>query len=177
MQLKNGCTDKLSALSKAHLLRIQYLHLPLMKAGFWGLLSLILTFGPMQGSAQASYLYSSPSEAFTAADSSSKPVLLVFSGSDWCAPCIRFEREVLMDSAFIGYAHDHVVILKADFPQRKKIDPELVKAYEGLADRYNQEGAFPKVILLGNQGKGEKVLKTIAQTPKAFIRQLQQELH
>ena len=33
-------------------------------------------------------------------DNADEPVLLVFSGSDWCSNCIRFNKEVLSDSTF-----------------------------------------------------------------------------
>ncbi|RYZ79844.1 MAG: thioredoxin family protein, partial [Proteobacteria bacterium] len=88
-----------------------------------------------------------PEEAFKVARTTQKPVLLIFSGSDWCVPCIRFDREILADSTFLRYAKGHIILLKADFPQRSKVSPPLKSAYEKLADQFNKEGTFPKLIL------------------------------
>ena len=51
-----------------------------------------------------------------------KKLLLVFSGSDWCIPCIRLEKEVWQDSIFLAYAKENLVLYRADFPKRKRIN-------------------------------------------------------
>ncbi|MCB0619170.1 MAG: thioredoxin family protein, partial [Saprospiraceae bacterium] len=48
-----------------------------------------------------------------------RPVLLVFSGSDWCGPCIRLQREVLTDPAFVQFAAEELLVVTADFPRKK----------------------------------------------------------
>ncbi len=111
-------------------------------------------------------------QAFAISAESKKPVLLVFSGSDWCAPCIRFNREVLTTEQFQYYAADHFILLKADFPQRKKLEKELVMQNEKLADRYNPNGQFPHILLLHPD---QSVLGTLYyknQNPEEFISQL-----
>ena len=59
-------------------------------------------------------------KALKAADAKNLPIILVFQGSDWCAPCIKLDREIWQSSEFIKYAKDHYVLLKADFPKKKK---------------------------------------------------------
>lgn len=49
-----------------------------------------------------------------------KYILLNFSGSDWCGPCIRMHREILDNEAFRKYADAHLVYINADFPRMKK---------------------------------------------------------
>jgi len=49
-----------------------------------------------------------------------KPIILVFQGSDWCAPCIKLDREIWSTDTFKEYAKENYVMLKADFPRRKK---------------------------------------------------------
>ena len=49
-----------------------------------------------------------------------KRILLVFQGSDWCAPCIKLEKEILDTEEFLNLAKEQFVILKADFPRGKK---------------------------------------------------------
>jgi thiol-disulfide isomerase/thioredoxin len=113
-----------------------------------------------------------PVAAFAQAQATNRPVLLVFSGSDWCAPCIQLERQVLTDAAFLRYAKEHVVLLEADFPQRKKLPPPLVAAYEQLAETYNQEGSFPKLVVIGSDRKRVAALSALRQTPATLMAQL-----
>ncbi|MCB0574042.1 MAG: thioredoxin family protein [Saprospiraceae bacterium] len=91
----------------------------------------------------------SPLHGKQANTDTAKYVLLVFSGSDWCIPCIRLEKTLLSDSAFLQFAETRLDIVRADFPQRKKLPPEQVRSNEALAERYNPEGIFPKLLLLG----------------------------
>lgn len=110
--------------------------------------------------------------AFKLSQESQKPVLLIFSGSDWCAPCIRFQKRVLDDAQFQHYAFDHLILLKADFPQRKKLTQELVQQNEQLAEKYNPSGQFPHLVLLRPD---QSVLFTLFyknQHPEEFIAQL-----
>ncbi len=89
-----------------------------------------------------------PNLAFTAAANTGKDILLIFSGSDWCIPCIRFEKKILTDTCFQHFASAKLIILEADFPQRKKIPDSLHTAYESLAAKFNAGGEFPHIVLL-----------------------------
>lgn len=111
-------------------------------------------------------------KAFQLAKESQKPILLVFSGSDWCAPCIRFQKNVLSQESFIHYASDHFIILKADFPQRKKLPAMLKEQNEQLAERYNPNGQFPHIILLNPDQKILKTLHFNTQNAEGFILEL-----
>ena len=51
-----------------------------------------------------------------------KKVLLVFSGSDWCIPCIRLEIRCGIQPLFKTYAEKYLLLYRADFPKRKKIN-------------------------------------------------------
>lgn len=89
-----------------------------------------------------------PKEAYRSACEGGRPLLIVFSGSDWCAPCMRFERQVLSKEVFSRFIADKVVVYEADFPQRKKIDKETQQSNEALAEQYNPKGAFPHLVLV-----------------------------
>jgi len=84
-----------------------------------------------------------------------KKILLVFSGSDWCAPCIKLKKEILLSAEFVDYSKENFVILNADFPKRKKNAlPETQQKHNNmLAERYNKEGHFPLVVVLDSEGK------------------------
>src|ERR1700722_2744936 len=82
-------------------------------------------------------------------------ILVNFSGSDWCGPCIRLRKEILESATFESYANDHLVLVRADFPRQKKnqLSKEQVKLNEALADKYNSEGKFPYTLLVDETGK------------------------
>lgn len=110
------------------------------------------------------------------ADTTLRPVLLVFAGSDWCQPCIRFEKQVLSDSTFLAYAALHLKVVKADFPQRKKLPADQRRANEQLAERYNPEGKFPHLVLLRPDHTVLAVLSSGAENGPAFITQIKNHL-
>lgn len=84
-----------------------------------------------------------------------KYILLSFSGSDWCIPCIRLHKEIFESKEFTDLANEKLVLIQADFPRLKK--NKLSKAQTSknreLADRYNKEGSFPLTLLLNKDGK------------------------
>lgn len=59
-------------------------------------------------------------EAQQQAKQTHKMILVNFSGSDWCGPCIRLRKEILETTEFDSYAQDHLVLVRADFPRQKK---------------------------------------------------------
>lgn len=94
-------------------------------------------------------------EAKKEAAEQNKNILLVFSGSDWCAPCIKLDNVVWKSDAFKSEAEKNWVIYKADFPKKKanQLTPELTESNKKLAEKYNKNGSFPLVILLDKTGK------------------------
>jgi thioredoxin-related protein len=84
-----------------------------------------------------------------------KYILLNFSGSDWCGPCIRLHNEIFGSSAFKNFADSNLVLLNADFPRLKKnqLSKDQQKKNDKLADKYNPQGSFPYTVLLNAEGK------------------------
>lgn len=91
-------------------------------------------------------------------------ILLNFSGSDWCGPCILLHREYFESKVFADMANENLVLVNADFPRKKKNigSAETVKRNEALAEQYNKQGFFPFTLLLDAEGK---VLKTWSGKP------------
>ena len=89
------------------------------------------------------------------ATTNNKCILLNFSGSDWCAPCIKTKRDLFETKEFMDYAATNLILVNADFPRLKKnkLDDALTKSNEALADIYNKEGEFPLTLLLDANGK------------------------
>ena len=87
-------------------------------------------------------------------------ILLNFSGSDWCIPCIKLHKNIIETETFQKLIAEHVVVyLNADFPRNIKNQPTptIKKENAALADKYNPNGAFPYTLLLDENGK---ILKT-----------------
>jgi thioredoxin-related protein len=94
-------------------------------------------------------------DVISTAQKEHKNILLNFSGSDWCLPCIRMHKNIFGSDTFIGFANEHLVLYNADFPRSKKNQPlkEIVAQNERLADIYNKEGHFPFTLLIDENGK------------------------
>ena len=84
-----------------------------------------------------------------------KAIMLYFSGSDWCKPCIMLKKEVMNTEAFQNYAKDKLVLVELDFPRMKKnrLSSEQTNHNESLAEKYNKEGSFPMVVFINSDGK------------------------
>ncbi|MCY3604320.1 MAG: thioredoxin family protein [Gammaproteobacteria bacterium] len=86
-------------------------------------------------------------EAGTAARKDHKSIFLFFTGSDWCAPCILLEKEVLHTREFEDYADERLVLVVLDFP----LDEELISAEQTAHNEQWREhfgvGGYPTVLL------------------------------
>lgn len=104
-----------------------------------------------------------------------KQILINFSGSDWCGPCIRLRKEILESEDFEKYAATNLVLVRADFPRQKKnqLPKEQIKLNESLAEMYNKDGKFPYTLLVDENGK---VLKSWDgfpdESPQAFVAEI-----
>ncbi|HSB93945.1 MAG TPA: thioredoxin family protein [Flavitalea sp.] len=120
-------------------------------------------------------------DALAAAKDSGKHVLIVFSGSDWCIPCIKMEKQVFLADDFRKYASDHLVIVHADFPRLKKnqLSATQQSINEALADKYNTHGSFPMTVLTDPEGHVIKEWPGYEDklTASVFIQQLESAMH
>ena len=80
------------------------------------------------------------------------PVLLIFSGSDWCPPCMFFEKRILSQSVISDACNEIFVPLYIDLPEKKFILPEKLEVNKNLAKKFGV-GTFPTIILLNSEGK------------------------
>ena len=87
--------------------------------------------------------------AFKKAAESNKQVLTLFTGSDWCPPCMMMEKNVFSKTDFIKKASEKYVLLMLDFPNSK---PELKKKNTPYAQTHKIQG-FPTVVLLDAKKK------------------------
>ena len=93
--------------------------------------------------------------AKAAAKAAKRPILAVFSGSDWCKPCIMYEQEVFSKPEFMAYAKDRLVLAHFDFPRMKKnqLPAAQQKLNDAAAAQLNREGDFPLAVVISPEGK------------------------
>ncbi len=110
-------------------------------------------------------------EAKKLSEATNRPIVLVFQGSDWCAPCIKLDREVWSTDLFKSYAQDSYVMVQADFPRKKQnqLPKAQQHANDQLAERYNPEGIFPLVAILNSGGEVLMITGYKGMSPEAYI--------
>lgn len=104
-----------------------------------------------------------------------KLILLNFSGSDWCIPCMKLRANIFNSDVFMEYAKENLILVNADFPRKKKdeLSKEQQKENDALAAKYNPDGRFPFTILLDSNGNKLRVWDGYySQGPDDFIDEL-----
>ncbi|WP_109300782.1 thioredoxin family protein [Aquimarina sp. AU474] len=93
-------------------------------------------------------------EALTLAKEKDQKIVLFFTGSDWCPPCIKLERNLLTSDEFAAFTYEKYIWLRADFPRRKKnrLSQEQKAKNKELAKRYNKKKLFPAILILNKEG-------------------------
>ena len=114
------------------------------------------------------------------ASQTKKCILLNFSGSDWCMPCIRLKSEIFSSEVFTAFAGNNLILANADFPRLKKnqLDKNQVQHNEVLAEKYNPHGKFPLTILLDSHGAVISQWEGIPQkSPELFVDEIKKLLN
>lgn len=116
-----------------------------------------------------------------------KFILINFSGSDWCIPCIQMQKDFFENSDFISMADSQLIIIRADFPRKKKNIPAkaIVAQNELLADKFNPNGSFPLTLLIDPNekliklwdGKPDETAKAFSNSILLLIKQYKYQQH
>ncbi|MEX6626144.1 thioredoxin family protein [Tenacibaculum pacificus] len=90
--------------------------------------------------------------AIKKAKSEDKPLLLFFTGSDWCPPCQQVDRELFNTDKFKGFSDENLILYKADFPRNRDLVPLCTKQQNSkLQNRYGIS-AYPTVLVVNAKG-------------------------
>ena len=134
-------------------------------------LSILLLFSAFSFSQDWKYNFE---EAKQIASEEGKNIIIVFSGSDWCAPCIKLDKNIWQSEVFQKEASKEWLIVRADFPRKKAntLSKEQTEHNRMLADKFNQEGSFPLVVILDKNGKllGKMGFKNVS--PEEYIKMI-----
>ena len=94
-----------------------------------------------------------------------KPLMLFFTGSDWCGWCIKLQKEVFFTPKFEKWAKDNVVLVELDFPRRKKLPEELKQQNASLQQTFQVRG-YPTVyfVMAEKNADGNVNLNSLGKT-------------
>tara|TARA_B100001248_G_C27260279_1_gene398108 strand:- start:152 stop:643 length:492 start_codon:yes stop_codon:yes gene_type:complete len=91
------------------------------------------------------------SEARAMAKNEGKPILMDFTGSNWCGWCVKLKKEVFTKPSFLGFANDNLILMTVDFPRGVHQEEWLVDQNNKLLDQYGVN-SFPTIILTDYNG-------------------------
>lgn len=94
-------------------------------------------------------------KAISASNKSKKPMLLFFTGSDWCGWCIRLQKEVLKTPEFATWAKKNVILVELDYP-RRTAQTETIKAQNAELQQFFGIQGFPTVYFATAKQKNGK---------------------
>ena len=81
-----------------------------------------------------------------------KPIVMLFTGSDWCPPCRAMHRDLFMNKEFIELSKK-VVLVYVDFPRRKPMSTEQRQKNQELRMRFRPRGGVPAMVAVTPDGK------------------------
>lgn len=92
-------------------------------------------------------------DALSQAKATSKPVVLFFTGSDWCSWCKKLESEALNTDEFAQVAGDKFIFVLLDFPSNGQYPQQNSQ----LQSQFGITG-FPTLVIV--DGNGHKIGQT-----------------
>jgi len=91
-------------------------------------------------------------QALQDAKSENKPIVLFFTGSDWCKWCKQLEKEAFNTQEFINAAGNRFIFVELDFPMSSSLDSKTAAQNDRLQRQFGING-YPTVIVLDSQGR------------------------
>lgn len=92
-------------------------------------------------------------EALKKAKKEKKPVLIYFTGSDWCGPCKILDDKLFHTKKFKSLSDKNLILLEVDIPRRRDlIAPKKMKENLYLQKKYRVK-AFPTLMMVNHRGK------------------------
>jgi protein disulfide-isomerase len=108
----------------------------------------------LQISAQELTWHNDINKAIDISFKSKKPMLLFFTGSDWCGWCIKLQKEVFQKPEFSEWAKN-VVLVELDFPRKTQLEEKLKQQNTQLQQIFQVTG-YPTVWLVTPQKNGDQ---------------------
>lgn len=90
--------------------------------------------------------------AMLQAKAQNKDLLVDFTGSDWCPPCMALGEEVFDSEQFANGAANEFVLVKMDFPKQTQQDEKIKQQNAAWAQKFGVQN-FPTVVLMEPSGR------------------------
>ncbi len=120
------------------------------------LLTLLFILGSYAVEAQELVWNNNLKNSIEISNKTKKPLLLFFTGSDWCGWCIRLQTEVFKTPEFKKWANENVVLVELDFPRRTVLAPEITEQNNQLQQFFAVQG-YPTVWFVNASNSDGKV--------------------
>ena len=122
------------------------------------LLAVLLLALSLNGFAQQKELvwHTDVNKAINISVQTGKPLLMFFTGSDWCGWCTQLKNAVFSKSEFPAWVSKNVVLVELDFPRRTKLDPKIQQQNYTLKNEMGV-GGFPTVWFVNPEITAGKV--------------------
>lgn len=104
----------------------------------------VLVLSGFAAQAQDIYWETNVEKAAQLSMKTNKPLLLFFTGSDWCGWCIRLQKEVLKTAEFAAWAQENAILVELDFPRRTPQQPEIQQQNSALQQMFQVQG-YPTI--------------------------------
>ncbi len=124
-----------------------------MKKAF---LLLLLIVGSFTAQSQELTWHTDLDKAMAISKKSKKPLLMFFTGSDWCGWCIRLQKEVFKTPEFEAWAKSNVVLVELDFPRRTAQDDATKMQNAQLQQTFEIRG-YPTIWFVTAKKKNNQV--------------------
>ncbi|OAD44894.1 thioredoxin family protein [Polaribacter atrinae] len=93
------------------------------------------------------------SDALKKSKKENKPVLIYFTGSDWCGPCIVLDKNLFHSEKFKAIADNDLILYEADSPRNLDlVSPEQLEVNNDLKRKFNIN-TFPTLVFVNHKGK------------------------
>ena len=116
----------------------------------------VFFLGIISSQAQELKWHTNVKEAIAIGNKEKKPLLLFFTGSDWCGWCIRLQKEVLKTPEFEKWASENVILVELDYPRRTPQTAEIKQQNNELQQAFSIQG-FPTICFANGTNKDGKV--------------------
>lgn len=107
-------------------------------------LIVLLVLGSFAVQAQELDWQTDVNKAIALSNKTKKPMLLFFTGSDWCGWCIRLQNEVFKKPEFAKWVKDNVILVELDYPRRVPQTDQIKKQNAELQQAFGIQG-YPTI--------------------------------
>lgn len=97
-----------------------------------------------------------------------KPLMLFFTGSDWCGWCIRLQKEVFKTNEFTKWAKKNVILVELDFP-RVTAQDEAIKQQNQQLQQIFQVRGYPTVWVVNPEKTEDKKINLSALGSTGYV--------